>query len=519
MILRSPLSGLLAAALLPSVSLAQATLTRTGGEIPGSIDYALTGPAGELYYLLPSLNAGPTPLAIVDPLNPGVLEVGIDLLNLARIGFLDGSGNGSESYPVPANPAFQGLGFYAQFVTISLFPSVVINELSNPTSFALCAPDESALTIGDLGILVAGHSLIELDDGTAILTGGGANDPAGVDTPADKLRSYDPQTQKWTELAATLSHERGAGTATKLDDGRVLYLGGTDELGVVRNDGDLYDPQTGLVTPITSMSTPRVGHTATLLADGRVFVCGGITSLVDGDPIGTINSVTDSSQIYDPGTDSWSNTTSLPEPRAGHAASLLQDERVLITAGVEVPSLFGVPLPAFSNDCQLYDPSNGSMNGTGDFGTDRSLHSQITLSDGRVLVVGGANGNLLTQSFSPVGSAWTYSAGVGGWTPVGSLVSPRAYANLHELPSGEVVVIGGFTTVDVIEITGTPATTIESNTTAFSSPWSVAGSMLLNRGAAISIPIEAGERVLITGAPIDALGAFVLDDSTETYVP
>ena len=403
-------------------------------------------------------------------------------------------------------------------MTLSI-TTLVLGPITGPTAFAIAGQQTTAATVGDTGILVAGHSLVELPDGTVVLAGGGATDPAGNPIVAVDLRRFDPQTQSFSVIpGAQLSHERGAATATGLLDGRVLYLGGSDGSGAARDTGDLFDPVAGTVTATASMSVPRVGHTATLLADGRVFVAGGITFIDPNDPIASINSVTPRTEIYNPSTNSWSNGPNLPDPRAGHAASRLNDGRVLVTGGVEVPSVFGLPFPAFSNDCQLYNPANNSLSGTGDFGGDRSLHSQITLADGRVLVAGGADGNLLTQNFSPLESCWTFSATAGGWTQVADLDTARAFANLHELPSGEVLAIGGFTTVDVIAVTGTPATGIERAGGTLAS-WTTSTSLLANRGAAVSLPVENADRVLITGAPVDGSGQPVLDDSAETYVP
>ena len=64
-------------------------------------------------------------------------------------------------------------------------------------------------------------------------------------------------------------------TATLLEDGRVLVIGGGGEGYASSTSADLYDPATGKFSRTGSMKTGRWLHTATLLQDGRVLILGG----------------------------------------------------------------------------------------------------------------------------------------------------------------------------------------------------------------------------------------------------
>ena len=66
---------------------------------------------------------------------------------------------------------------------------------------------------------------------------------------------------------------------------------------------ELFDPATDTFTPTGSMSTPRTRHTATLLADGRVLVVGGWNGA------GWVKLA--SAEIYDPATGRWSTVGSM----------------------------------------------------------------------------------------------------------------------------------------------------------------------------------------------------------------
>ena len=67
-------------------------------------------------------------------------------------------------------------------------------------------------------------------------------------------------------------------TATLLDDGRVLILGGRSPKDSVYASAETYDPRSGTFRAAGSMAEGRQQQTATLLPDGRVFIAGGYWS-------------------------------------------------------------------------------------------------------------------------------------------------------------------------------------------------------------------------------------------------
>lgn len=81
----------------------------------------------------------------------------------------------------------------------------------------------------------------------------------------------------WTQTGS-MKYGRRYATATTLPDGTVLATGGGENQigpeGVLA--AELWSPETGIWTPLASMTTPRLYHSiALLLPDGRVMVGGG----------------------------------------------------------------------------------------------------------------------------------------------------------------------------------------------------------------------------------------------------
>jgi N-acetylneuraminic acid mutarotase len=503
-------------AALASRGSAQASLTRVDGVLGTAVSYQMSADPGSLFVLLPSLTTGPTPLAIVDPLDPRVLEVGLDLVALWKVGFLDGAGAASASYPLPGDPALHGVPFHAQFVTLPGAPTLV-DEVSNRTSVMLGLPGLTTYTVGPRPEQLDGHSQTALVDGRLLIAGGTSVDALGNTVGIDGFRLFDPQTQSFSVAGGTMQSDRSAHTATRLADGRVLVLGGFNALSQVLASGDIWDPTTGTSTPTAPMSAPRVQHTATLLADGRVFVSGGVSSYDLTDPIGTLGNALGSSAIYNPATNSWSAGPNLPLPRVGHNATRLGDGRVLVSGGIEVASIFGIPLPSFSSDCRRYNPGTNSFLATAAFSGPRAFHGQVTLSNGNAMIVGGVDGDLILLSFTTLASARVYNAATNSWSNVASLATARVYPTVVD-SLGEVMVFGGLATFDVATGSGTPAQSIETASEALGA-WTTPTSLLLPRPLVAASPVDGGQRVVITGSGDNGSGGAVPDLTAEIFVP
>lgn len=290
---------------------------------------------------------------------------------------------------------------------------------------SLVAGCSSGSSPGDLLQDHDGHTATLLESGEVLVVGGygGSN----VGTASNEL--YDPATG-WSAASDSV-HQRQNHTATLLVDGRVLAVGGVGGVGAT---AEIYDPRSGTWALTPLMLTDRNRHTATVLIDGRVLVAGG-----EGDDF--TSGPSRSAELYDPATNSWSEAAQLSEGRAGHTATLLADGRVLVVGG-------GTPVPGPESDsftsspvatAEVYDPDRHMWSSAGSTLQARESHTATLLEDGRVLVVGGHD-PVLDQALT---SAELYDPATGSWSSARPLENRRAGHTATLLVDGRVLVAGG----------------------------------------------------------------------------
>jgi hypothetical protein len=209
-----------------------------------------------------------------------------------------------------------------------------------------------------------------LGDGSVILTGGCTEPGCGGADEARVADVYDPVTARFTPGAPMLN-PRVSGTATLLEDGRLLLVGGYPGEGQAPSAKvELFDPDTGSFTSVGSLAVPRADHTATLLPDGTVIVAGGF------DDHGTALA---STELFDPMDMKFSPGPQLSSPRAAQVAVAVGRLVVLIGGTAETDGL------AETDVLQDGRWSTGPR-----LRTPRVKMGASWVGAGRVLVVGGS---------------------------------------------------------------------------------------------------------------------------------
>ncbi|MGH7149287.1 MAG: Kelch repeat-containing protein, partial [Planctomycetota bacterium] len=467
-------SFLVLASLLSARASATAGLEFSNGIVGENATLALSGTPSPFLLLL-STNQGPTPLSLIDPSDPRVLNVGIDLLGLAISGLVPSS----LVVPLANDPALVGAVLYAQYVTFP-GPGTLVNEISNSVAVVLTA---HGATLPALGLLAEGRALAtatRLPNGNLLVAGGGSGGITGA-TGLSSAEVYSRHLRTFSTVPGGMTIARAFHTATALGTGLVLLAGGATATGPPTATAELYNPATNAFTATASMGVARAGHTATLLPNGNVLVTGGVSVLDSADLLATIASTQLTTVIYNPGTGLWSAGPNMSSRRAGHTATRMNNGQVLVVGGVTVTFLFGFPIPSFSGTAQRYDSGTGGFVGTASLpvAQERALHGASPLLSGEALVAGGLNGDLITQTFNVLGSAYRYNPATNTWASAGSMANPRTQHAQVVLPDGRVVVLGG---AQGTLTTPVPIASIELWTPA-TGLWTSSGALLVPRAS------------------------------------
>jgi hypothetical protein len=223
-----------------------------------------------------------------------------------------------------------------------------------------------------------------------------------------------------------LTQPRAVHRATLLQDGRVLVTGGCTQRGCDGFDegrrAEVYDGDRGLV-PDAEMATPRASGTATLLADGRVLVAGGYPG-EDRPPTAT-------AEVYEPARDAFEAVGDLTTARADQSATLLPDGRVLVAGGFDAD---GEAL----DSTELFDPATNTFRAGPALVRPRADHVAV-LSGPYVVLVGG------TEDTDAIAATDVLDVRGGGWSPGPELTTPRVKMGAVASGSGRVFVVGGAT--------------------------------------------------------------------------
>ncbi|MEN8150430.1 MAG: Ig-like domain-containing protein [Planctomycetota bacterium] len=269
--------------------------------------------------------------------------------------------------------------------------------------------------VGKMNLGRSSHTSTLLSDGRVLVTGGFVS----ADAVSNTAEIYDGSNFTFTYVPENMEFSRGFHTATRLSDGKVLILGGVSGANFAEtNSAEIYDPATGqFTTLVPGMLFPRAFHTATLLDDGRVLILGGT--------VPTTNGVFSSkeAEIFDPVTKTFLFLPNMAAYRAGHTATMLDDDRVLILGG----NSSDLTIEIFDADENKFVTSEEELYRA------RRGHTATKIFTGDVVVFGGGDRSA---------GIWVAKDSQYKWT-VGVPIEDRKDHTATVTESGRILIAGG----------------------------------------------------------------------------
>jgi hypothetical protein len=231
------------------------------------------------------------------------------------------------------------------------------------------------LKIGNLLNGREGHRAVRLNSGRILVTGG---------IPGFPVTTAEVVDERTGEVSTTGNPrvQRVSHTATRFGNDKVLITGGYSSgegavLGISRS-AEIWEPATNRfrLLPAT-MRVARAGHSATLLPDGRILITGGLSP----------NANYQFAEVFDPATETFSVFPAIDNRERGlHATAQLPDGSVLVLGGETEATVPRAMVVQFLAD------GGGPSRVLADLVRPRTLVEGAVSRDGRVFLFGGEAG-------------------------------------------------------------------------------------------------------------------------------
>lgn len=251
---------------------------------------------------------------------------------------------------------------------------------------------------------------------------------------------------------------RGQHSATVLDDGRVLVVGGTDGQGII-SDSEVFDPLTNtwdyarnlaatpdqglMMDPTGQFPTARQLHTASKLPNGMVLVAGGLgverLDMTQTPPAPVFETLT-TAYLFNPVTNAFTRTANLSAARGWHEAGV-------VTAGASSSVVLVGGMDANLNSIasgDVYDAVAGTFTLQGMIGF-HTWGSVVSLGSDLVILAGGdvqaqqGGGFGIVGVPNPRSEMFTAGAFAAGQNNVGD----RFFMAANALGNGNALFAGG----------------------------------------------------------------------------
>lgn len=182
--------------------------------------------------------------------------------------------------------------------------------------------------------------------------------------------------------------------AVVTSDGKIFVMGGRqqerfeDSHGNVKrgdqlvlNTVECYSPESNQWQYRRPMTVKRFLFAAVVGPDDKIYTFGGAGDFTADGSWPTY----DTTEVYDPATDTWSYRTPMPKPIESHAAVLAADGKIYVLGGSQ-----GRNKPPVK-DVFIYDPVKDSWEKGPRMNLPRSTLAAVATADGKIYAIGGTD--------------------------------------------------------------------------------------------------------------------------------
>jgi N-acetylneuraminic acid mutarotase len=148
--------------------------------------------------------------------------------------------------------------------------------------------------------------------------------------------------------------------------------------------------------PFAPLGTAR-NHAYSGVIDGKIYVTGGRAPGHEGNDGNNIAST----EVYDPGADTWSPLEDLPTPRSGGASAVL-DGKLYVIGGQ-------LPGNTVYKTVSRFDPATGHWEALADMPIELTGHRAVAVGNAIYVMGGFRTQGAVRQGFGGVPYVWKYT--------------------------------------------------------------------------------------------------------------
>src|SRR5215212_9888809 len=209
----------------------------------------------------------------------------------------------------------------------------------------------------------------------------------------------------WSERAPLLLPRSETSTAQL--GSRLVVMGGYPGARITSDSVQVYDSVTDSWSLGPTLPRP-LHHTMTAVVDGRLFLIGGEA----GNPTGGESVFQDRVYMLDEAADTWVERAPMPTARSGGGSAVI-DGKIYVAGG----------RPPRGSDLAVYDPTLDQWTVLPAIPTQRN-HLAVATIDGRLYVAGGRFGGGVGSEMTDIMEI--YDPRQNTWTSGAPMLSPRA---------------------------------------------------------------------------------------------